>query len=97
MVNLHKEGTVVTSKALVEDPLISISVAAKQFGMSERGVRNWIQRGMIPYVKLMGHSVRISQSTVDKIIADGRDRSNDMKLPQAARLSAAGRKGKKVA
>jgi excisionase family DNA binding protein len=87
----------VTSKPAVEDPYISISLAAKQLGMSERGIRNWIQRDMIPYIKLMGHSVRIRQSTIDKIIADGGDRSNDVRLPQAVRLSATGRKGKRVA
>ena len=81
----------------VQDPLISIPLAAKQLGMSERGVRNWIQRDKIPYVKLMGLSVRIRQSTIDKIIADGSNRHNDVKLPQAARLSANGSKRKEVA
>ena len=81
----------------VEDPLIAIPVAAKQLGMTPRGIRNWIQRGQIPYIKLMGYNVRIRQSVIDKLIADGEDRSNDVKLPQATRLSAEGRRRKEVA
>jgi excisionase family DNA binding protein len=80
-----------------DDLLVDIPTTAKQLGMTPRGVRNWIQRGQIPYVKLMGYTVRIRQSVIDKIIADGEDRSNDVKLPQATRLSAEGRKGRWVA
>jgi excisionase family DNA binding protein len=81
----------------VQAPFISLPLAAKQLGMSERGVRNWIQRDKIPYVKLMGLSVRIRQSTIDKIIEDGSNRRNDVKLPQAVRLSVTGRKRMGVA
>jgi excisionase family DNA binding protein len=52
-------------------PLATVAEAALQLGVKDVTVRGWILARKIEYVKLLGHSVRIKQSTIDAIIAEG--------------------------
>ena len=51
--------------------LVRVDDAAVQLGIKERTLRHWILSRKIAYVKLLDGAVRIRQSTIDKILADG--------------------------
>jgi excisionase family DNA binding protein len=51
--------------------MVSVAEAALKLGIKERTLRNWILSRKIAYVKLLDGAVRIRQSTIDKILADG--------------------------
>jgi excisionase family DNA binding protein len=53
------------------DDLVRVDDAAVQLGIKVRTLRNWILSRKIAYVKLLDGAVRIRQSTIDKIMADG--------------------------
>lgn len=52
-------------------PLVTVANAALQLSVKDTTVRGWILARKIPYVKLLGRSVRIKQSTIDSIIKEG--------------------------
>jgi excisionase family DNA binding protein len=51
--------------------MVRVDDAAAQLGIKVRTLRNWILSRKIAYVKLLDGAVRIRQSTIDKILADG--------------------------
>lgn len=61
-----------TPPALATDqaPLRSLQHTAERLGVSIHTLRAWIFRREIPYVKV-GRAVRISDTVIDRIIANG--------------------------
>jgi excisionase family DNA binding protein len=53
------------------DTLLTVAAAAQQLDVKDVTVRGWILARKIEYVKLLGSSVRIKQSVIDAIIAQG--------------------------
>jgi excisionase family DNA binding protein len=53
------------------ETLVTIPNAALQLGLAETTVRGWILTRKIAYIKLLGRSIRIKQSTIDAVIAEG--------------------------
>lgn len=51
--------------------LLRIKEAADRLGMKSRTVRNWVYEGKIDSVKVLGGGIRITEDTIEKIIADG--------------------------
>lgn len=54
----------------VSNKLRSVPYAADRLGVKESCVRSWIYQRKIPYVKV-GRAVRISEATIEEIIARG--------------------------
>jgi excisionase family DNA binding protein len=52
--------------------LLRIKDVADRLGVQEKTVRNWIYERRIDSVKVLGGGVRIAETTIDKIIDDGR-------------------------
>lgn len=51
--------------------LLRIKDAAERLGLNEKTLRNWIYEGKVEYVKVLGRSVRVSETTVEDIITEG--------------------------
>lgn len=56
--------------AMDQAPLRSLPHTAERLGVSIHTLRAWIYRKEIPYVKV-GRAVRISDTTINRIIAKG--------------------------
>jgi excisionase family DNA binding protein len=67
---MGNRNTAMLAAARSQAPLRSIRQTAARLGISEKGVRGWIYRRAIPYVKV-GRAVRISDETIDDIIERG--------------------------
>lgn len=57
-------------KIEVEDPKRTVAEASAQLGVEEKTMRNWMAKGQLPYLKILGGAVRIRQSVLDEILTD---------------------------
>jgi hypothetical protein len=67
-----KKSTIAKRRALVDAGkarFLYVAEYAERIGFSERTVRDWMYRGIVPYMKFRGHRVLIDPLKADAALA----------------------------